>query len=217
MDFEEDYHLAKAGKQATITSENLKIWREENLKTRDRGSQENNALVLGWDYGDKQNPDSIATYTIQFLDTLNHLEGLESDSLGNESSKQFFISIAAGSQNELQQFKSKEQKKNKPKKESKPPQLDFTIRLTDWSGREIFTKVSTSKPITPPLKVQFTKLKSLDSRFGSNWEVHLESFFFPIDAFENSASFDINQLKAIKFIFDQTPEGIVVVDEIGVM
>jgi len=59
QNFEEDIDLKSGKNNNTILSNNLKIWREENLSTRDNGSQENNVVVLGWDYGEEIKTDSL--------------------------------------------------------------------------------------------------------------------------------------------------------------
>ena len=53
INYENEIDLASEKKNILIKSENLKIWREENLTTRDKKSQENNVAILGWDYGEK--------------------------------------------------------------------------------------------------------------------------------------------------------------------
>ena len=42
----------------------MALWKEQNLPTRDEGSQENNAVILGWDYGNTTNSSDKARYEI---------------------------------------------------------------------------------------------------------------------------------------------------------
>ena len=51
---------------------------------------------------------------------------------------------------------------------------------------------------------------------GSDWEVHLESFYFPLEQFKKeNGVVDFSKLKEIKLIFDQCTKGVVAIDEIG--
>ena len=52
---------------------------------------------------------------------------------------------------------------------------------------------------------------------GDDWEIQLQTYHFPLNTFTTkNPEFNSEQLKSIKFIFDQTEYGVVVVDEIGV-
>jgi len=79
-------------------------------------------------------------------------------------------------------------------------------------------KVSDVKGIPKPLKTRFTKFKFLDKEMiGDDWEIQLQTYHFPLHIFTTkNGKFNIDQLKSLKFIFDQTDYGVVVVDEIGV-
>ena len=205
QNFEEDVDVTSGNHNISITSQNLKIWREENLSTRDKESQENNAVILGWDYGKKIKTDSLATYTLLFsdssfakIDTANHL----------------LLTIGAGNHKELDKLSKKEKRKSKAKR--KTPQLDFHVQLKDKSGAMKTISIRAIKNIAPLLKIKFTKLESLNSdMFGADWEVHLESFALPLNKFKSTGDFDISNLKEIKFIFDKCEYGVIAIDDIG--
>jgi len=199
QDFEEDIDLRSGKNNNIISSENLKIWREENLSTRDNGSQENNVVMLGWDYGEEIKTDSLATYTLQFSDSTF----VEMDSVSH-----LLLTLGAGNHKELDKLSRKD--KDKKEEKRKTPQLDFTVQLIHKNGEIKTLTIRKTKKIAPPLKIKFTKLKSLDSdMFGSDWEVHLETFALPI------GRIDIQQLKSIHFIFDKCEYGVLVMDDIG--
>ena len=203
VDFEDDINVTTAGKNANVQAENFKIWREENLSARDQGSQENNAVVLGWDYGTAINPDSLARYELIFNDTT--LVGSVIDSLGSLQ-----ISVAAGNFKELNQS-------TKGQKDRDEPELDMSIVLTDWSGQRAKIPLSSVKKIAPRLKTRFTKLASLDEdMIGSEWEVQLQTFHLPFSSFHaDNPTFNIQALHEVSLVFDQIPYGVVVVDDIG--
>ena len=204
QNFEEDIDLISGKNNIVITSENLKIWREENLSTRDNGSQENNSVVLGWDYGEKIKADSLATYTLQFpdsvflkIDTANHL----------------LLTLGAGNHKELDKLSKKEKDK---KEKRKAPVLDFEVQLKDINGATKTISIREIKNIAPPLKIKFTKLASLNKdMFGAEWEVHLETFALPLNQFKSSQDFEIKKIKELQFIFNKCEYGVIVIDDIG--
>lgn len=202
QNFEEDIELKNGKDGITITSQNLKIYREENLATRDGGSQENNAVILGWDYGNQINPDSIASYTLIFPDT---------SLLNMDTTHQLLISLATGDFKELS-------KNKKEKEKRKEPRLDFHLQLIDSSGHQIEIQISKVKRIAPRLKVKFTKVKSLDADWvGKDWEVHLESFALPLLDFSTlDGNFNFEKTKVIQLVFDICKYGVLVVDDIGI-
>lgn len=212
QDFEEDINLATGQNGLQIRTEHLKIWREEKLGSRTRMSQENNVAVLGWDYGDEVKKDSLATYSLAWTDGLG---------MSLDSTDQLLITAAAGNFKSLDQLKKKKPDQasntaNKKKIKRKEPQLDFHIQLVDQQNNTARIRLGQIKPIAPPLKVQFMKLKSYgEDRIGRAWEVHLESFTLPLSTFENIHRLDLRSLKEIQLIFDQCPYGVVVIDEIG--
>nr|WKN35214.1 hypothetical protein K4G66_22815 [Tunicatimonas sp. TK19036] len=208
VNFEEDIDLATAGKNFTVQTQNLKIWREETLRSRDDGSQENNALVLGWDYGDSLKLDSLASYNIVLSDTFS----LPVDTTGS-----MLITLAAGDFKELIQGGDQSEEKEEDEKPREEPALDASIVLTDKSGNAARLTISEVKQIAPRLKTRFTKLASLDKEMiGAEWEVQPETFHLPLTNFQvNNPDFDINQLRKITLLLDQTPYGVLLIDDIG--
>ena len=105
---------------------------------------------------------------------------------------------------------------NEEKNKREVPQLDFTLQLTDESGKTAALKVSAVKSIAKPLKSQFTKFKFLeDDMVGADWEVQLQTFHFPLAAFQaQNPEFQLDQIQKIEFLFDQNPYGVVVIDDV---
>ena len=134
-----------------------------------------------------------------------------------ESSLQ--ITLGAGNHKWLDVNLTKEDiQEKKDDEEREVPQLDFTIRLTDKLGQTVAIKVSDVKGIPKPLKTRFTKFKFLDKEMiGDDWEIQLQTYHFPLSVFTSkNPDFNIEQVKSLKFIFDQSDYGVVIVDEIGV-
>lgn len=193
--FEQDIDLAKEPKGVFIKAKNLSIWQEEQLLYRNKDTQGNNALLLGWDDGDSLELDAVATYEISFPDSLGR------------ASDQLLLSIAAGDPGLL---------KNKRKGTKKDPPMDFSVYLIDSSGHEARLLLSEIKQVAPRLKVKYTKLQSIDKdMMGNAWEITLETFTLPFNAFDKAPAFDIKSLCTVRFVFDQTDYGVLVLDEIG--
>jgi hypothetical protein len=202
QDFEEDLDLYSGKQGISIQTEHLKVWREETLLARDGGSQENNALILGWDYGAEITADSIASCTFSFPD------GLGIDSLMTH----LLISLAVGQIDDLPDNPTL------PKEEDrKTPPTDLQLILTDSAGVSIHLKLSDYQSISPSLSAQFMKIKSLDEdMIGKEHEIQLATFSLPLTAFETqSEPIDTKKIKTIKLVFPYSTHGVLVVDDIG--
>lgn len=190
--FEEDIDAAREPKGVLTKALFPKIWKEEQLKYRNNLIQGNNAVIIGWDYGDSLRQDSLTQYQINFPDSLS------------SGSKELLFTAAAGDPTLLSKFKGDD------------PRIDLTVVLQDTSGQTTRIVLSEHKTIAPRLKVQYTKHKKLDQQqFSNSWEVTTETFAIPWREFETIESFDFNAIEQIQFVFDQTPKGVIIIDEIG--
>ena len=71
------------------------------------------------------------------------------------------------------------------------------------------------KKLTPRLNIQYVKLKGLNKdNFGDEWEPTPEYFEIPIQSFK-SASGHLLNIKEIKFSFEKSVQGVLILDEIG--
>lgn len=190
-DFEEDINPRTCSNDCQISANNFEIWKEEQLKTRDDESQDNNAVLLGWNYGAEMEADSIAEFKLML-----------SDSIPNNS-QELVLSLAVGDYKMLKSLG----------KEQKEQSLDFSLKLTDSIGNSNVMKISEFKSIAPRLKVKYSKVKSLNQRFGKNWEVQLESFHIPLR--QIISSIEANAVTEISLIFDQAKYGVIYIDDIG--
>lgn len=209
-DFEEDLDVTTAKDDTKIQTSHLALWKEQNLPTRDKGSQENNAVILGWDAETSASSSDMGVYELM-------LSANDASAFTTNSTLQF--TLGAGNHEWLDinlTEAQKEAKKDEDKREV--PQLDFTIQLTDASGHTSAMKINEIKGITKPLKTRFTKFKFLDKdMIGEDWEVQLQTYHLPMQRFITAnPEFAAKDVASIKFIFDQTDYGVVVIDEIGV-
>ncbi|RRQ48328.1 hypothetical protein DZC72_11455 [Maribacter algicola] len=203
--FEEDIDITTVSDSISITGHYLNLWKEQGLTTRDKGQQDNNAVILGWNMTDSISTDTKPTYQIN------------SDNLfWRDSVQSVQLSIGSGDPKWLKS-ESKETVEGGDKNDDTNLEYDFSLVLEDSLGRTATIKISDVKNIIPPLKSKFTKFEFLDKdMIGDPWEVQLQTFHIPISKFgKNASDFDPTAVKHIRFVFDQSPKGVVVVDDIG--
>lgn len=200
QDFEEDINLRSGSFDLELEANNMQIWREENLSARDGGSQENNALVLGWDYGDTTATENFATYTISLPDSLP---------IALDSFQHLIIDVGLGRWSDLEEVNSRQ---------ADSIELDFTIELLSASGEQGRSTLSQSGHLpAPALRSHFMKLPHLNQQmFSNDREIQLETFALPMVLFQTEAAsiFNWRELQQIRFIFDKNPRGVVVIDNI---
>lgn len=183
---------------ATTMGDNLKIWKESILKFRDKDTQGNNAVILGWE---KDSTAKVASYKITFK-----------SSLPIDPSSSLLFSMAQGNVDEL---KDKDGDKENKKKGDESSELNFQIQLMDSLGNEAVINISDVKKITPRLKVQYVKLKGLNQEnYGDVWEPTMETFELPMAAF-TSQKVRLDHFKSISLNFNKTEKGVLILDEIG--
>lgn len=208
-DFEEDLDITTAIDSTALQATHVALWKEQNLPTRDEGSQENNAVVLGWDYENSVTSDK-AEYQIVLSDN---------DSTAFASNYNLQFTLGAGNHEWLDINVTEEEKETDSEENKREaPQLDFTVQLTDKAGHTSAFKVSEVKGITKPLKTRFTKFEFLDKdMIGDDWEVQLQTYHLPLEKFSSiNPELTLEEVSKITFIFDQTEYGVVVLDEIGI-
>lgn len=205
VNFEGDIDITTASDSIQLAGTGLDLWREQGLTTRDNGKQDNNAVVLGWNNTNKMKSDSPSSYEIT-----------SGKNLWKQEVESIQMAIASGN---MEWLKSDEKEKEESEKEEGEESFstDFSIQLIDSLGNSTRLKVSDVKKIMKPLKTQFTKFKFLeDQMVGDSWEVQLQTFHFPLTLFEHQESeFDPASVRTIKLIFDQSPKGVIVLDDIG--
>ena len=191
--FEEDINALSGNSNVKIYTQNLRLWKEEQLQTRDAEDQDNNAVLLGWDYGDEIKIDSIAVYSLLLETPLP------------QEVESFQLSVAAG---DISLLKYKEE-------DRKDPALDFSIEFVSVDGTSSRLQLSEIKRISPRLKVQFGKEISMNKRFGADWEPQLESFTIPVQRLNQNGNFNVNNIQSIRILFDQNKYGVLYLDDIG--
>ncbi|HUT46841.1 MAG TPA: hypothetical protein VMX36_11190 [Sedimentisphaerales bacterium] len=195
-DFEEDFDVTSTTiPGGRLHGENLKTWKEAHVPYRTKGNstQENSTVVLEWDNENKEDTNSVdlASYTITLSPEVT------SDLDLNRNANVVF-SIGTESEDQYEP-------------------LDLMIELCDSDGNCAALPLSSVGPVHPALTVRLAKWKWLEKkRIDKFSERILQTYEMPIHSFiESNSSFEPSRLKSIRFIFDRSDKGIIMLDDIG--
>ena len=198
-DFEEDFDVTTTTiRGGELLGEHLTTWKETHVpfRTKGKASQDNSVVILGWekrnDGNDDPNSIEIGTYHISLsADVVREL------GIGRDTN--FVLSI--GSENSNQ---------DKP--------LDLTIELEDSDGNLAALPLSTVGPIHPALPVRYVKLKWIEKKYIEIFsERLLQTYEIPLRQFvEANASFNPSKLENIRLVFDRSPNGAIMLDDVGI-
>ncbi|MFT5433084.1 MAG: dienelactone hydrolase [Myxococcota bacterium] len=235
-DFEEDVDVTSGSVEGiALHGDSLATWREADLKLRSSNrantsaSQMNQVLWLGWNRkirGDEETLGQPGRYTLTLSDAAAgelNLDGSSSldlmlaptedkpsprspakDEDGNDEGGNPSPSGASGDGDEAEDSET-------------PDPIDLSIEIEDASGNRASVKLSDYGVIRYPLKTEVLRRRDREaSRFSNPWELVLQSFSIPLSDFAGqNRSVDLTRVRAVHLVFDLTPLGTVVVDNIG--
>jgi len=221
--------------KGAISSKNLTVWREQEiqLKWKKKGSR---AVIVGWDYNlkennekiDKMNDSLLATYSIELETPITHIDSssvlvfsmAESTESSNPKSKGKWINNNEKEEaDEVDKEETPEEKENDDDgdndDEQKEP-LDLSISLKDSTGQVAHFNLSKFSALQREIMPVLWKMDFLTGDTSS--EQVFQLFNFPLsDVKEINPNFNPSSIKTIKFIFDKSENGVVVIDNIGFM
>ncbi|MGH7470939.1 MAG: alpha/beta hydrolase family protein [Longimicrobiales bacterium] len=232
--FEEDVDVQSASVPGiTLRGDSLATWKETLLTFRSAARaggtsdpQNNYAVWLGWNNriagDDTTRTGPPATYGVQVTDSLASSWNID----GNTS---FAFLLAAtdarpGPRQPAQRDTTKKPDAKKKPAAPKPPKIEYdtttiliTLEAEDANGQKSRVSVNRYGLIRRPLPVKVLRVEGEDKkRFGTTYELVLQSFSIPLRDFAaQNASFDPKRLRAIRFVFEPTIAGTVVLDELG--
>jgi hypothetical protein len=188
-DYEEDLDVATTTVPGgTEDGENLKVWKEEKLPLRSKGgsNQENSVVRLGWE---KAEDGSRASYRITLPGSL-----AEQWRLDGETSLSFSLANAG--------------------KQQEPIEIAIELGLAD--GTTVSLPLKQFATINPPLTIQFSKMKWLESTLLDSSELVPQTYELPLTAFVKANSkVDPAKIKTITLLIDRTSDGAIVLDDVG--
>lgn len=177
-----------------LRGENLTIWREQIVPQRwgDLGST---AVYLGWD---RTANAETARYTLTLPDGLT---------LNDETVLTFSLAAIAENPNPDSEDDSWSDL------ETMPP-IGLTLRLVDGQGQTAGLPLSHFAMLQPPLPTRLGKANFMEVLPAA--EAVFQTFAFTLGDFTAvNPTFNPQTVTQVQFVFDQTPAGVVALDEIG--
>lgn len=236
-DFNEDVDVTTGSAPGvTIAGDSLATWKEAVLPLRSAGNVGGFAVWLGWNNQlagkDTTKFGPPAAYSVTLPDSLRNAW-----LVGTATVLEFSLAVtdekpaprkvakdttkkAAGdstAKTDSAKTKTKEPKPT-PKKEVKDSTpVDLSIEVTDAAGVTVSLPVSRYGVARRPLEVTVLRRAGADkTRFGSLAEMVPQTFVIRLTEFrEKDSRFDPSQLRRIRWLFDQTQAGTVVLSDIG--
>lgn len=117
-----------------------------------------------------------------------------------------------GNANNTEDINEDEDEDEEDKKAPEP--IDFTIQLTDLNDSIVSFKLSDYSYLQRQLSVDVLKNTELQSTKRS--EAVYNTFFFNLSQLSSETGFDSNAIKAMKFVFDQSKKGLIILDKVAI-
>ncbi len=234
--FEEDIDISSGSHEGVVLrGDSLGTWKEARLMLRSRNrsttsaSQENQAVWLGWNNRVAGNSDSLAdpaTYNIQLPanlaadwnltghTTLDFLLAATKDKPAPR--KPARDSTAADSTDDRRNDDRRGDSDEDDEDDEEEP-IDLSVSVTDANGETAKLQLSRYGPIRRPLEISILRRKDIErDRYSNNFDLVLQSFSILLEDFEDANSrLDVTKLRSVRFVFDRSEAGTVVVDEVG--
>ncbi|MFT4606123.1 MAG: dienelactone hydrolase [Rhodothermales bacterium] len=197
--YEEDIDLGSGSSEGVeIAADSLTKWKEAPLALRSRNrtstsnSQQNQAVSLAWK---RDSTEFVPTYRFTLPAGL-----AASWNLGPTSTLDLLATV------------------NEDVDSLATPgvALDLSLRITDSEGRAASVPLSDYGPIRKPLDIRVLRRNLDETRFGETSEVVLQNYAIPLADFSAmTTGLDLSALVEVALVFDLTPSGEVIVDDIG--
>ena len=103
--------------------------------------------------------------------------------------------------------------------DDEPASPSFSIELEDRHGNLSNVRTTDFIKLAPPMRVQYMKHSGLNKQqYESEWEAVLQHVELPLARFvAGNPAFDLSSVTKLRFLFDQQSEGVVILDDIGVL
>ena len=232
-DFEEDVDVTSGSVAGvTLSGDSLAVWKEAAVPFRSRGSnQGHNAVTLGWNNrlaGDDTTKRGMpASYSLSIGDSLR-----AAWSIDGASTLLFSLTPTDAKPERRQPAKDTAKRSDSSSKTAarkpKPPRpqkaepdsvpVDLHIEAVDADGRVASVELSSYGVVRRPLESYVYRRAGRDKRrFASVYEIVLQTYAIPLADFARAApGFDPARLTRLRWRFDKTEAGTVLLDNIGV-
>jgi hypothetical protein len=174
--------------------DNLTVWRERTVTGRDGWSFKDKAVQLGWVRSAGKTPSYAITLPVLDWDL--------------SAASRLVFSLADTDEDPVPGAKA-------PPGPKEP--IDLTLELEAADGTVARVPLSRIRPLQPVVKVRFTKWGALeDALYKRSWEPVFQTFEVPLDLFKEAVpAWSPKGLRGIRFVFDRTSRGNVLLDEVG--
>lgn len=197
--FEEDIDLTTGNEEGvTLTADSLETWKEAPLLLRSRNrastsnSQQNQALWLSWE---RDSTNVRPAYRIGLPVGL-----AERWTLDDRATLELL-----GAAREVVDSLS-----------TPGLHLDLSVEVADGSGQRASLPLGAYGPIREPLDIRVLRRNLDEDRFGETSELVLQSYSLPLADFARAnPELKLGALTEVTLVFDRTPSGAMVVDDIG--
>lgn len=207
--FDDDLNVLTATADgARIAATDFALWREEELRHRDERLQGTNAVVLGWRDG------TDARYQIDL--PASFWSGPAADAAWLTLSVSGSTESLPGDDDEAAEDSQVEEDGADEDNEPAAPQFMLEARASNGSVRSV--NAAEFAALAPPLRVQYLKSETLNKEsYKSSWEPVLQHLEIPLDVLRSVAADGTPlPIESLSLRFAGVPEGVVIVDDIGV-
>jgi hypothetical protein len=229
-DFEDDVDVTTGAVQGiTLSTDSVAVWKESPVPFRSRGStQAHNAVTIGWNNriagDDTTKRGRPAAFVMQVSDSLR-----TAWSVGAATSLVFSLTPTEAKPGPRAAARDTTKKADstakpaarkpapKPKAPKDPPPdtvpVDLSIEVTDANGRTATVPLSAYGVVRRPLESYVYRRAGRDKqRFGAVYEIVLQTYTIPLTDF---AGVDPSRLTTVRWRFDRTVAGTIILDNIG--
>ncbi|HEX9563716.1 MAG TPA: hypothetical protein VF981_07085 [Gemmatimonadaceae bacterium] len=230
-DFEDDVDLTTGSAPGiTLSGDSLATWREAVVPFRSRNSNmAHNAVWVGWNNriagDDTTKMGRPAAWEVALGDSLRSAWRVDAS-----SALVFSLAPTADKPGPRQPKRDSTVAGDSSARRPAPPRrtpprssgpdttaFDLSVELTDASGSTARLPLSAYGAVRRPIESYIYIRSGRDkARFGSLTELVLQTYVMPFADWRRAApALDLDRITRVRFLFDRTPAGTVVIDNIG--
>ena len=231
-DFEDDVDVTTGSAPGIrLSGDSLASWKEALVPFRSRNStQSHNAAWIGWNNriagDDTTKMGRPAAYELSLGDSIR-----SAWRVGRASALVFSLAATDTKPGPRQPARDTTARQDssarrQPARRSAPPRrpsgpdttaFDLSVEVVDASGTSARLPLSSYGPVRRPVESHIYIRSGRDKlRFGSLSEIVLQTYVVPFADWQRAApAIDLDRVARVRFVFDRTPAGTIVLDNIG--
>lgn len=225
--YEEDIDVTSGTEHGVrIRGEGLASWRETELllrssnRTSTSASQENQAVLVGWNRRGGAPSDAAPRYVIELPPELGAGWGLDGDhtlDLLLAPTRTVPDPPGGGGGGTRTTGDARRGAEAREAAGDSLPPMDLTVEVVDAAGRSARVALGRYGPIRRPLETWVLRRRDEErERFQNPWELILQTYSIPLRDFTAlEPALDLRRLAEIRFVFDRTEAGEVAIDQVG--